>query len=266
MHFNFGLNAVQILWALTFAALLVLLVVLLGRDRAKRFPVFSFSIALVALRLLSSRMLYGKMSPIATNIAFLSLALVGGLVNLAVVAELARRAFAGASRKAWLVGTLILLAVGGAVVALWGPWPAWSTLTGGGMMVALRLMQLVAQRSDMLADTLAIELGILAAFAGRRFHAGWRSHTQLIILGFSTSALAQLAVRGFWQAIATHAIPHSQEEYERILGLQEKLYNANSVAYLLVLVWWIVCLWNDEPGAKTAGLEAPAELEGSTDR
>jgi len=124
----------------------------------------------------------------------------------------------------------------------------------------------VAQRSDMLADTLAIELGILAAFAGRRFHAGWRSHTQLIILGFSTSALAQLAVRGFWQAIATHAIPHSQEEYERILGLQEKLYNANSVAYLLVLVWWIVCLWNDEPGAKTAGLEAPAELEGSTDR
>jgi len=30
MHFNFGFTAVQILWTLTFAALLVLLVVLLG--------------------------------------------------------------------------------------------------------------------------------------------------------------------------------------------------------------------------------------------
>jgi hypothetical protein len=54
MHFNFGFTAVQILWTLTFAALLVLLVVLLGRDRARRFPWFTASIVLLTLRLLSS--------------------------------------------------------------------------------------------------------------------------------------------------------------------------------------------------------------------
>jgi hypothetical protein len=267
MHLNFGFNTVQTLWALTFAALLVLLVVLLGRDRARRFPVFTFSIVLVAFRLLASRLLFGRMSPMATNIAFLSLALLAGLVNVAVVVELARRSFTGAGRKAWLVGTLVLLVVAGAMVALWGPWPAWSTLTGGGLLTALRLTQLVAQRSDMLADGLAIELGILVAFTGRRFHAGWRSHAQMLTLGFATSAMAQLAIRGFWQVIAIHAIPHSQAEYERILGLQEKLYNANSVIYLVVLVWWIACIWNDEPGTAAAlpaaaHTDSPSIIEG----
>jgi hypothetical protein len=36
------------------------------------------------------------------------------------------------------------------------------------------------------------------------------------------------------------------------MGLQEKLYNATSVTYLVVLVWWIACLWRDEPGGESA--------------
>jgi hypothetical protein len=259
MHFNFGFNAVQILWALTFAALLVLLVVLLGRDRAKRYPIFSFGIALVVFRLLTSRLLFGRLSPMAGNVFFLSLALIAGLVSLAIVVELARRAFADASRKAWTVGVLALLAVGGIVVALWGPWPAWKTLMGAGVFSGLRLVQLVAQRCDMLADVLAIELGILAAFAGRRFHCGWRSHTQQLIVGFSAAALSELAVRGLWQAVALHAVPQSMAEYERLLGLQEKFYNANSAVYLVVLVWWIICLWRNEPGTALPESEAVTE-------
>ena len=47
MHFNFDFSATQILWTLTFAALLVLLVVLLGRDRARRFPWFTASIVMM---------------------------------------------------------------------------------------------------------------------------------------------------------------------------------------------------------------------------
>jgi membrane protein required for beta-lactamase induction len=73
-------------------------------------------------------------------------------------------------------------------------------------------------------------------------------------------------VRGIWQMIALHAVPHSQAEYERVIGLQEKLYNSNSVVFLAVLVWFIVCLWIDEPGTgtpATAGAEAlPAEADG----
>ena len=47
MHFNFDFSTAQVLWTLTFAALLVLLVVLLGRDRAQRFPWFTASIAMM---------------------------------------------------------------------------------------------------------------------------------------------------------------------------------------------------------------------------
>ena len=257
MHLNFHFNLAQIFWALTFAALLVLLVVLLGKDRARRFPVFCSYIVLVTFRLLASRMLFGRLSPVASAVAFLSLDLVIRLLQVGVVVELARRAFRGASRKTWLTGSLVLLAGAGTLVGVWGPWPAWKTLMGNGLEVTLRLMQLVAERCGMLADALAVELAMVTAFAGRRFHAGWRSHAQKLVVGLSTWGATLLALRGIWQAIATHAIPHSQAEYERIIGLQEKLYNASSVIYLAVLVWWIAFLWCEEPGIPAVDSEQP---------
>ncbi len=108
MHLNFGFSAVQVLWTLTFAALLVLLVVLLGRDRARRFPFFTASMALMALRLLASRLLYGSMAPIVSSEILLALAAVAAIVALLVVVEMARRAFSSASRVAWIAATLVL--------------------------------------------------------------------------------------------------------------------------------------------------------------
>ena len=254
MHLNFDFTTVQVLWTLTFAALLVLLVVLLGRDRARIFPMFTASMALTALRLLASRLLYGRMAPITMSEIFLTLALIEALVRLLVVLEIARRAFVAASRRAWIIGTLILLAGGAAVLATWGPWPAWKMITVSSTMAVLQLMQLVAQKIDLLVDVLTVELCVLVVLAGRRFKAGWRSHTQQIIVGLSTASIAQMGVRAIWQEIALHTVPHSQAEYDHAMGLQEKLYNANSVIFVAVVVWWIVCLWIDEPG--TAG---PAE-------
>jgi hypothetical protein len=252
MHLNFDFSAVQILWTLTFAAVLVLLVVLLGRDRARFYPWFTASITLIGLRLLSSRLLYGRVAPIPMNEIFLTLALIAGVVNLLVLVELARRAFIGASRRAWIIGTLILLAASGAVLAFWGAWPAWKTLTIDSVIAGLRLEQLITQKLDLLVDMLSIGLGLLIVIFGRRFAAGFRSHTQQIIIGLSTAALAQTAVRAIWQVIASHAAPTSQAEYQRILGLQAKLYNASSVIFVLALIWWIVCLWINEPGTGTA--------------
>jgi membrane protein required for beta-lactamase induction len=60
--------------------------------------------------------------------------------------------------------------------------------------------------------------------------------------------------QGVWQIIARHTTPHSQAEYERVMGLQEKLLNTNSAIYLLVLIWWIVCLWIDEPETGTPAI------------
>ncbi len=251
MHLNFDFSAVQILWTLTFAAILVLLVVLLGRDRARIYPWFTASMALVGLRLLASRLLYGRMASIPLNEIFLTLALIAGVVNLFVLVELARRAFKGASRRSWAIWTLVLLAAGGVVVAFWGAWPAWKTITLDSLLAWLRLEQFFTQKLDLLVDALTVGLGLLIVITGRRFGAGFRSHTQQIIIGLSTAAIAQSAVRATWQYIATHAAPTTQAEYERLLSLQGKLFNASSVVFVLVLVWWIICLWINEPGKET---------------
>jgi hypothetical protein len=260
MQFDFHFTAVQTLWTLTFAGLLVLLVVLLGRDRVNRFPWFTASMVLMALRMLASRLLFGKMAPLTSSEIFLTLADIGAVVSLLVVVEMARRAFQRASRVAWIAGTLVLLAVAAAVVVKWGPWPPAQTVFARSLLADLRFMQLVAQKGDLLIDILIIQLGLLVVFLGRRFNAGWRSHTQRIVLGLSTASIAQLLMRAGMQAIANAPPPQTQQQYDRLTGLQEKIFNANSAVFLVVVVWWIVCLWIDEPGAKATVIQQESSL------
>jgi hypothetical protein len=265
MHFNFDFSAGQILWTLTFAGVLVLLVVLLGRDRARRFPWFTASMVMMALRMVASRLLSSRMPPITFSEIFLVLLDVASIIAILVVVEIARRAFKGAGRVAWIVWTVVLLAVGGVITAKWGPWPSWQTLTAGSTLSVLRTMQLFAQKTDLLADTLVIQLGLLVVLFGRRYGAGFRSHVQQIVIGLSTASIAQLAVRLTWQEIATHTTIHAQADYERVMALQEKFYNANNVIYLAVLLWWIACLWMDDPGSPTAAVaEEQPEIAAQT--
>jgi hypothetical protein len=252
MHLNFGWTAVQVLWTITFAALLVLLVVLLGRDRYKRFKWFSISIVLITFRLLASRLLYGKMAPISFYELFIPLADLTAIVNLLVLVELARRSFVGLGRRAWIIFTLVLLAVAGAVVATWGPWPAMKTLTAGTTLAVLGGMQLFSQKSELLLNVLTVELGLLALFFGRRYKAGFRTHAQAILVGLSTAAIAQLIRDGIWDLIVLKATPHSQAEYDHLVGLRDKLFNAHEVVFIVVIVWWIWRLWMDERGTIAA--------------
>ena len=248
MHLNFDFTAVQILWTLTFAAHLVLMVVLLGRDRARRFPWFTTAIALVALRLIASRLLFGRLPQLTLGTIFVILADVSAVVSFLVLVELARKVFSNARRTLWIFWSLVLLAIGGVVVATWGHWPAWKTINPTTWMALLSLLQMFAQKGGLLTDVLTVTLGILVVAFGRRYGAGWRSHAQQIMIGLSTASLAQLSVQIIWQVIAKTAKPHSMAEYDRIVGLREKLFNGNSVVYLAVAIWWIVCLWIDEPG------------------
>jgi hypothetical protein len=257
MHLNFAFTTIQILWTLTFAAHLVLLVVLLGRDRMRRFPWFTAGIVLMALRLVSSRLLYGRLAPITMSTIFIVLADLSAIIGFLVVVEMARRAFGRVQRRAWIIWTLVLLALGGGVLAAWGPWPAWKTIVLNTRIEMLGLMQLLAQKTSLLVDVLTVALGLLVLLFGRRYGAGWRSHVQQIVIGLSTASMAQLALQVIWQIVARTAVPHSMAEYQQIVGLREKLFNANNVVYLVVLVWWIVCLWIDEPGAAPATETVP---------
>lgn len=249
MHFHFALTAVQILWTLTFAALLVLLTVLAGRERIRRFPWFTASIALLALRLLAERLIYGHLAPIPTSAVFFSLADLAVLLNLLVLIEIARRAFKPARRRTLVIASLAAIAVSAGIVAAWGPWPAWKTVAAPSELSHLRFMQMLSNKGDLFAALLAVELGILVVFLGRRFHAGWRSHPQGIAIGLSAAAISLLITRATLQAIGAHTIIHSHAEFERVLGLQARIANANSAIYFGVLIWWIAVLWIDEPAA-----------------
>lgn len=258
MHFNFDFPVVKVLWTLTLAALLVLLVVLLGRDRARRFPFFTAYIVLVALRLIMSRLLYGRLPSFTLGEIFITLADLTALAGLLVVVEMARRAFAGLQPSLWIVNSAGLLTAAGAVMAVWGPWPPWKTLTADSHLAALRLMQLFAEKTDLLLMLLTVGLGLAVVLFGRKYKAGWRSHTQRIVIGLFTSAISQLALTVAIQRIAR---PQTRADLDRIVGFRDKLINASSIVYLAVLVWWIVCLWIDEPGTQPEAAELPAEAE-----
>src|ERR1039457_4509410 len=108
MHLHFPFTVGQILWTLTFAAQLVLLVVLLGRDRMGRYPFFTASIALFALRLLTEVLLSGRLPIPTLGKIFITMADLAALAGLLVLLEMARRAFQKAPRWAWMTGILVL--------------------------------------------------------------------------------------------------------------------------------------------------------------
>jgi hypothetical protein len=237
-----------------------LLVVLMGRDRARRFPWFTAGIALTALRLMAEILLAGRMATVPLQETLLTLADLTAVVGLLVLVELARRAFAGLKRSLWIVNAVGLLVVAGGVLAVWGPWPARSDLALDTLLGKLRLMQLLAQKGELLVALLTVGLGLLVVLFGRRFKACWRSHAQMIAIGLSTVAIALLTLQATVQSIIQSAHPHTQQEYERIVGLVTNLVNANKLVYVCALIWWIAWLWLDEPGAATTAPELAASV------
>lgn len=265
MHFHFALTAVQILWTLTLAALFVLLTVLAGRERVRRFPWFTLSIALVTLRLIADRMLYGHLAPAHMSLVYFVLADLAVLIDLAVLVEIARRAFPGAGRRAAMVTAIATIAISASILIAWGPWPAWKTISAPSGVAHARFLQMFSQKGDVFAAILAIELGILVLFLGRRFRAGWRSHPQRIVIGLSVAAMALIATRAMLQAVGTHSVIHSHQDLARLFALQDRISSANSAIYLLVLIWWIAALWRDEPAGlpSEAATAEPAHLSTS---
>jgi hypothetical protein len=155
--------------------------------------------------------------------------------------------------------------VGGVVLAYWSPWPTSKTFFAGTEISILRMMELFAQKVDFLSDLLFVQVGLLIALFGRHFKAGWHSHTQQVSIGLFMASLSQLAVRFTLQQIATPAAIHSQEDYKRVVGLINSLNSANTIIFIVVVIWWIVCLWFDEPGSESRDRASGVRVQGSDD-
>jgi len=262
MHWNFQLAASQILWTLTFAALLVLLVVLLGRDRVGRYPCFTGAVVLAILQMLARQLLAQRVDPLLETRITLTLADLGVVATFLVVIEMARRAFAAASRKAWLLAAFVVLALGAAILALGGHWPSPQTLFANSTLAHLRLMQFAAEKGDLLNNLLFLELTLLVVAIGSRFQAGWRSHTRQILFGYSLSGIAQIAVLVVWERLARSGVLANQAAVDRRAALQSHLLIGGNLVYLAAVMGWIICLWLDQPGViepamSIAGREEP---------
>jgi hypothetical protein len=249
MHPNFAFSLRQVLWTLTFASQLLLLVVLLGRDRIRRFPLFTAGLALYALRLLVEVLLAGRMAMIPLDELLLSLADLAAVLSLLVLVEVARRAFGGLQWKGWTAGSVGLAALACLVEWRWGDWPQWQQLADRSLIGNLRMMQFFAQKMDLATDVLAVGLALLIVIFGCRFTGGWKTHTQKLAIGLGMVSASWIGVQQLWLFIARNAHPHNQVEYERLMDLGGRLSNGNKAMYLAVLIWWIAWLWRDENGA-----------------
>jgi hypothetical protein len=258
MQLSFDLFARQIatveriIWTLTFAAQLVLLVVLLGRDRARRYPWFTAGIAVFALRLMAEVLLSGRMAKLPYTVTILTLANLITIVGVLVLVEMARAAFAGVQRSIWMVNTVGLLALAGGLLTIMGPWPVWKLLPWNTLPVKLYLMQLAAQKGELLVALLTVGLGLLVVIFGRHYKAGWRSHTQSIVIGLFALAVSLLAL----EVVVIRTFHFTQAESAGVMRLRFSFAFAHEMMYLAALVWWIVWLWRDEPGEANPALAA----------
>ncbi|MGO9316241.1 MAG: hypothetical protein ACLPXT_15970 [Terracidiphilus sp.] len=262
LSFDFFIRQIEfierIIWTLTFAAQLILLVVLVGRDRARRYPWFTASIALMALRLMAEVLLSGRMAKLPMQEILITLGDLTAIVGLLVVVEMARRAFAGVQRSIFIVNTVGLLLLAGGLLYFMRPWPVWKQLsTLDPMMERLYVMQIIAQKGELLVALLTVGLGMLVFLFGRRFKAGWKSHTQSIVIGLFAVAVSLLAL----EVVVLRTLHYTRAEQTSVMRLRSSFAFAHEYVYLAALVWWIAWLWQDEPGATTKLTSAATEEE-----
>ncbi len=263
MHWNLD----QILWALVLASHLVLLIVLMGRDRARRFPWFTASIAFSAVRLIADHLLNGKLATVYFFWQTYLTLLVGSVLTLLVLAELARCVFASGraglrlNARGWTGWTLVIVGIAAAVTWVWAPWPVMKELAMQPAGLRLGLVGLAATRSVIFVQIATIEVAILIFLFGKRFGFGAKSHAWRITAGLSTYALSYVFVDRIqnsiverFRATARTAGHHvTQAEYDHTVKLLNHLGSAVLTLWLVVLLWWIASLWRDETGM-AAGL------------
>jgi hypothetical protein len=258
MHWNME----QVLWALVLAAHLLLLIVLMGRDRIRSFPWFTAVIVLSTVRLLADHLLAGKLTTIAFYWQSYSATALDVVLSIAVLLELSRRVFSSGKAglllkpRGYIGWSFITVAIAAASVWGWTVWTNWQMPKADHSQIPLLAVYLIATKGQLFLAVLTIEVALLLRFFGGRFGFGWKSHVQQIALGLSTNCIASLAVQGITESIIRtlrHGSPANIDR-ERITHLFSNLDNARFAIWFLVLLWWTIWLGRDESDGTAASM------------
>jgi hypothetical protein len=207
----------HLIWIAGLLGHLVLLAVLFSRGRAARFPWFTLLIGFYLLRSLGLAATAHFTGHPAHRFATQAIDLTDVCLQAAVLAELMSMALRPlkAMRQATLA--LLLLASGAMIVLrLAPPMHVWQHM-------ALVLIHF-------LLSVLMLEWAILLALLLRQLRLSWRSHVAGISFGFGVYSLALLAGGGYFTV--------GREMRDFVLFAFVRIG-----VYLLVLLWWIICLW-----------------------
>ncbi len=214
-------------WAAALGGELGLIVVLISKGRWRDYPAFTglvglpvaASLILVPLQRLGMWAWY--------EYVYYPYLLVNFVLQLAVVVELARAVLRPTgtwvqdARKQFMLTAFLGIAVALALAYLVAP----SSHTKiGGLVV----------RANLFTSLLICELFIAVSLASNRLGLGWRNHVMAIGQGFTAWSLVAAAV-------------DSVHSYLGAWVLYDKTESIQSGAYVLVLGYWCMRLWREEP-------------------
>jgi hypothetical protein len=216
----------HLIWAAGLFGHVLLLGVLFTRRRVARFPWFTLLIVFYFLRSIGLAATLHFSGHPAHRFALLILDITDVLLQCAVLAELtwiALRPLGGIRRV-----TLPLL------------------LVGSGVLIVMRLAPAgySSLRMDMvllhfLLSVLMVEWAIVLAFLLRPLRLSWRSHVAALTFGFGVYSTALLLGGGYF------TVGREMSDYVFFSFFRISVY-------LLVLLWWALTLWLNEPKPNTA--------------
>ncbi len=211
----------HLIWAAGLLGHVLLLGVLFTRKRVARYPWFTLLIVFYFLRSIGLAATLHFSGHPAHRFAILILDITDVLLQCAVLAELAWIALQplGGIRRF----TLPLLLLGSGVLIVMRLAPA------GYSSLRMDLVLL-----HFLLSVLKVEWAIVLAFLLRPLRLSWRSHVAALTFGFGVYSAALLAGGGYF------TIGREMSDYVFFSFFRISVY-------LLVLLWWAVTLWLNEP-------------------
>jgi hypothetical protein len=217
----------HLIFAAGLLAHLLLLGVLFKRKRVARFPWFTLLIIFYVVRsvgLVAALRVSGHPAPL---FASMIIDLTDVLLQCAVLAELSWNSLQPLGGIRRFTVPLLLVASGIVIVNRLAP-PGHTTLR-----TVLVLMHF-------LLSVLMVEWAIVLAFLLRSLRLSWRSHVAVISFGFGVYSAALLAGGGYFTT--------GREMRDYVFFSYFRI-----IVYLLIVVFWSISLWFEEPGAFVAG-------------
>jgi hypothetical protein len=221
-------------WLLGFVAHLALLVVLVFRRRAERFPFFTALITLSVIRTIVLYLVLRYSSVDGYFYSYWSLSVLDTILQLCVVYEVASRVFRPLDVWAhdvrgsfvWLLG----LSLSVAFLLTWMASPP-----------ARTWMQSFTTRGDLFTAALQSELFVAMMALSIHARLPWRTHVAKIAQGLGAYSLLGVLIK----------TGHSYFGVGRELPAFIVLSHVRMAAYLVCVNYWIISLWRKERPVRT---------------